>query len=155
MGYTGLKSVFDGDDAAGLAYMYVDAMTKLLRVGLKEKGNSVNPSGAVNIALFTESFILPVAEKISWTETEDLLEVLRNAFAKLDDELNEGTGLSADEWGGNSNKVMHLRAYSRLLTNLAKAIHTIETHADRIIAAMPMKSINEWREASLAKKKKK
>ena len=132
MGYSGLKSWMDGDDAAGIAYSHADAMAKLLAEALKEKGNGVNPSGAVNIGLFNEQFILPIAKPLAWADDsyKRLHAVIFSARTFLEAEIRDTVG---EVWEGDGgNKRMHLTAYRRMLKNLDKTLHILDHHVEQV-----------------------
>ena len=124
MGYMGLKNWGAGDDAACTVHCIQDDMAKRLKVALKDKGNYCNPSGAVNVGLINESFIAPIA--MQFRDADGLLEVLRKAHDSLADETVEAQKQSAAEWGGASNRRMHITAYKRLLKSLEKSIRVIK-----------------------------
>jgi hypothetical protein len=124
MGYMGLRNWGAGDMAASTVHCIQDDMAKRLKSALKDKGNEFNPSGPVNVGLINESFIAPIA--MQFRDADGLLEVLRTAHDKLANETIEAQGFSAEDWGGASNRRMHITAYKRLLKSLEKSIRVIK-----------------------------
>ena len=122
MGYSGLDAWSDGDDAAGIAYCISGDIVKQLKKGLREKGNEFNPSGAVNVGLINESFILPIVKDFKNLYGEELKKVLSDAYDKLATETIIAKSQSADEWRTAANKKTHIAAYNRLLKKLQKSI---------------------------------
>lgn len=125
MGYSGLASWNDVDDAAGTAYRISVDIVKHLKKALREKGNGVNPSGAVNVSLLNESFILPIVKNFKYLVGEELTEVLNDAYDKLASETIHAKSQSVEEWRTAANKKMHITAYTRLLKKLEKSISAL------------------------------
>ena len=113
MGYMGLRHFNDSDMAADLASVAVSKMVNELRVGLKEKANEYNTNGPINVALFFEAFIVPLADEYKsysdvWDlarDTKDLLEKHRNMSNKL-------------RWDDSANKKDHIGSYDRMIKSL-------------------------------------
>lgn len=135
MGYSGLRNCGDGDDAAGIVYTHVASLIKVLKTSLKEKGNEVNPSGAVNVGLFNEEFILPVAKRLSLFDPDSLSKVLLEAHTKLLAEIKEGQATTPSDWGNRNNKRMHLRAYVRLAKKLEMTLKILEVYPEQWMTA--------------------
>jgi len=138
MGYSGLNTWGDGDDAAGLVADHVHHLVKVVKKGLGEKGNEVNPAGAVNVALMNESFILPVAKQLSLADYNDqLYEALLQARKLLFKEIDDLTETSTNDWAGSNgrtgaqNKRWHLTAYNRMVKHLSETIRTLERYPDQ------------------------
>jgi hypothetical protein len=123
MGYSGLKTWNDSDNAADATYVALTSLGKSLLLKVKEKGNECNTTGAVNVALFNEAFILPIAKQLALADNETLKLAITEAREMLHLEYEEAYSVSNEEWGGRANKQMHLRAYDRMLNNLDKSIN--------------------------------
>ncbi len=110
----GLGHLNDSDNAADLAFSVVNQMVERLREGLAEKGNAYNTKGPVNVALFFEAFILPLADEYrSYAEMWDLVRDTKDALKKRRDK-SEVLNWDGDE----QNKKEHLDAYDRMLGSL-------------------------------------
>lgn len=115
MGYMGLDTYSDSDKAWDLSMVAINAMVDKLNEGLKEKGNSFNTKGPVNVALFFEAFIIPLEDEYSNNDqivmlakkTRDALKDIRNKSNELD-------------WEDENNKKDHIEAYDRMLKSLNK-----------------------------------
>lgn len=125
MGYSGLQDVSDSDGASDLAGFAIDAIVPQLKKGLREEGNEFNTSGPVNVALFNEAYLYPVRKKLNCVG-EKLLVVLESTRTRLKKEIVDSEKVSTEDWGGASNKRMHLTAYRRLLKKLDAVIEEIE-----------------------------
>ena len=146
MGYSGLKTWGDGDDAAGLVAEHVQHLVKVVKRGLKEKGNEVNPSGAVNVALMNESFILPVAKQLSLADYDDQLwNALLLVRGYLAGEIDDLKHTPSEEWAGSGrrtasqNRRWHLTAYNRMLKHMDETLHTLEHYPDKWMKAQQAK----------------
>jgi hypothetical protein len=128
MGYTDLQDWTGPDMAFDLVGFVTDDIIKRLKSALKEKGNEFNPSGAINVALFTEAFILPIAKPLARADGgyAKLEAVLSDAYTKLGAEYEAGKKLSADDWSCVENKRAHMKAYKRMLKNLDKTLLIFE-----------------------------
>jgi len=114
MGYMGLEHLNDSDMAADLASVVMDKMFKELKKGLKEKANEYNTNGAVNVALFFEAFILPVADEYKYCG--EAFDVALSAKTTLESQ-RANMKISLD-WDDEVNKKMHLDAYARMIKSL-------------------------------------
>lgn len=110
----GLEHINDSDMAADLAYVVMDKMFKELKKGLKEKANEYNTSGPVNVALFYEAFILPVADEYKYRP--EAFEVALSAKKMLEE--RRAMMKIALDWDDEANKKMHLDAYARMIKSL-------------------------------------
>ena len=136
MGYSGLRNWQCGDSSSSNTTTFIENTTKMLKSALRDAGNEFNPSGAVNVGLFTEAFLKPIAKQLSFADTDDekgLLPILKHAREKLVKEIKQGEKNTAENWGGYDNKRMHLRAYNRILKNLNETIQVIDTHAEKMM----------------------
>ena len=139
MGYSGLKSWNDGDDSAGVVYRHIDKLVPILKASLRESGNEFNPSGAANVALFNEAFILKAAKHYAIADScgeGTLLAVLESADKKLTKEISEAQKSAASAWGtgrgdGSANKRSHLAAYMRMRKNLRKTLSVLRRESWR------------------------
>jgi hypothetical protein len=126
MGYSGLSSWGDSDEAADLASYAVDAMVKKLRGGLRRKATSYNTDGPINVALIFEGFICKNKGFLT-SYSPELVKLAEDTLTAMEKEITKGKKQSAEDWGGSSNKQMHLRAYKRMAKNLQKFIKDSET----------------------------
>jgi hypothetical protein len=136
MGYMGLKSWMDGDDCAGLVHRHMDNIVAIVKRGRKEKGNWINPSGAVNIGLFNEAYIQPIAKQLSFTGNDELVALLSSVKLDLSLEIEDTRKVSNEEWGGAKNKRMHINAYKRMVKNLDNTLDTLEHYPERRMAQL-------------------
>lgn len=114
MGYMGLNSVRNSDSASDLAYDAIGSMVKGLRKGLKEEGNEYNTNGPVNVALFFEAYIIPLAEE--YQDYSDVWDLARDTKTELQAFRNK---MKENDWGKDvTNKKMHIDAYNRMLKAL-------------------------------------
>ena len=112
----GLDHLNDSDSAADLAFTVFSSMVKALRKGLKDKSNEYNTNGPVNVALFFEAFIVPVAEE--YQDYSDVWDLARDTKTELEKHLSMS---KKADWGGDlENKKMHITAYNRMLKALNK-----------------------------------
>ena len=63
MGYMGLSSIADSDNASDFAGDVMDAVAKVFKEHAKLKDNEFNTNGDVDVALFVERVILPAVKK--------------------------------------------------------------------------------------------
>jgi hypothetical protein len=111
MGYMGLKHWGESDMAADLAHHAEQSLVKVLRKGLKEKGNEYNTPGPINVALFLEATIKDAHYNDELSRLIlDTIELLEKLIAKT----------KREKWNDDSNKQMHMRAYRRMVRNLKK-----------------------------------
>jgi hypothetical protein len=111
MGYMGLKHWVDSDMAADLAANAEKALVKVLRKGLKEKGNEFNTPGPVNVALFLEATIKDA------DYSDDLSKLILDTIGLLEKLIVE---FKQEKWDDPSNKRMHMTALGRMVKNLKK-----------------------------------
>jgi len=134
VGYFNLRKCGESDGYADLAIGLCQSIAKLLKREVKDRGNDCNPSGAVNIGLFNEAFILPIAKTYALHDQEEIGEVLKTAHAKILKEIARGQKMSADDWGGASSKRMHLNAFTRMAKNLETTLKILEKYPDQWMA---------------------
>lgn len=113
MGYMGLECVCDSDAASDLSHFVFLGMIKTLRKGLKEKGNSFNTSGPVNVALFIEENLKPS----KFIYDHEMAKLAQDTKAKLEIQIKYSKD---SEWDCEDNKKYHLKAYARLIKSLNK-----------------------------------
>lgn len=109
MGYMGLKHWVDSDSAADLTANAEKALVKVLRKGLKEKGNEYNTPGPVNVALFLEATIKNA------DYNDDLSKLILDTIGLLEKLI---AATEREKWDEARNKRMHLNAYRRMVKNL-------------------------------------
>ena len=116
MGYAGLDSWVDSDNTFDMTSDIIEGMCESLNTHLKENSNSYNTCGAIDVALFFESFILPIKDEIEdmefvtdlASETSQELKKLIEAYEKAD-------------WNGDEdNKNMHITSCKRMLSSLSQ-----------------------------------
>jgi len=117
MGYMGLDHVNDSDGAADLAIDITDAMVKVLRRGLKEKGNDFNPDGCVNVALFFRDFILPCTA-VHYRTDDGLKKLAEETIELLNTNIENASVKNKGEWDSESNRKYHLTEYRKMKRNL-------------------------------------
>jgi hypothetical protein len=115
MGYSGLEHYNDSDLAAGAVSSVVSATVKALKKALKEKGNTYNTEGAVNVALYFETFMLPLRKEFASVWDDDLTKLALKVEKKLGKTIEE-----IRQWPNSENKSMHLEAYLRMRKNMKK-----------------------------------
>jgi hypothetical protein len=118
MGYMGLNSWVDSDRASDLSDDAIDAMLPVLEKGLKEKANGWNTEGCVNVALFIEAF-----KGSDFGNVIFMTERWRKLINKTIECLNKKIGVSKHiKWEDEGNKLMHIKAYQRMVRNLNKIL---------------------------------
>ena len=117
MGYMGLDGITDSDNAADLQYMVAKAMAAQLKKGLKEKGNTYNTSGPINVALIFEEAILPCLD--TYLYCDELMSVAVEAESMLAQMI---CPYNIDEWGQKDNWTWHMKAFKRMQKSLKKYI---------------------------------
>ena len=113
MGYMGLDSYGDSDEAANFVFTIEAAVGKLCKKELKNRANSYNTSGWVNIGLFAEKWL----KDVSIYSDTDLYRSLVKARDMIKEDIEDIK--KAEDWG---SKDMHLTAYRRIVKNLNKII---------------------------------
>ena len=118
MGYSGLDHVSNSDSASDAASDVMDAMVKEMRKALKERANSVNTNGVVNVALMFCDMIIPCQQKKygdPYSCHDSLVTLAETVVKKLDARIKRE---SKNDWGSDAkdkeSKSMHLRAYRRM-----------------------------------------
>ena len=122
MGYSGLSSWGDSDNAAAAMLDASEALAKSLTKSLKEKGNEFNTEGVVDVALFFESFVVPTGD--NYTSSEKMVALANKLVKKLEKLIKQSK--KADCWDGAENKRMHIHAYQRMLKNVSKFLARVE-----------------------------
>ena len=120
MGYAGLKSWVDSDNAADLTHSIFVKIEQTLKRELKEKDNEMNTNGPINIALFFETFLCPIAKDLY--SYPGLCIVAKDTIDRLE---NENITVAKDKtagWDSEKNRIDHLEAYRRMKKNLKKFI---------------------------------
>lgn len=112
MGYMGLESIGESDNASDAACDADLALAKQLAKNLKQRGNSYNTCGIVNVALYFEDRIKSIG---GCEEMIDVLETTKSGLQKLILEIQHDK-----DWKKDDNQVYHLTAYKRMLKNLRK-----------------------------------
>lgn len=124
MGYMGLKSINDSDLAADLTAKVLKEVAKELKKGLKEKGNSLNTEGCVNVSLFFEQCFCCSNDPCIYLD-ENLKAIATETKGKIDKLIFE-TIKEKDEWEESSNYQYHVSAYRRMVNNLKKFLEKSE-----------------------------
>lgn len=116
MGYCGLKTIGDSDMASGMAH---DALTKMVKSLIKSfredrVANEFNTSGAVNVGMFVETYIVPALkkDKNAFAYVEGLRDLVEDALGDLQEEIKGARKKS--EWDDEGNRLMHLNRYLEL-----------------------------------------
>jgi hypothetical protein len=117
MGYMGLKAWGESDLAAGATSSAIKALVKSLRESLKEKGNSYNTEGPVNVALFFEAFIVPLKDEYNECYVDELYKLAEDTAKKLKKIIKQA---EKADWDDSGNKADHLQAYKRMLKSVEK-----------------------------------
>ena len=113
MGYMGLDHYGESDMASGFVGTIEDAVGKLCKKELKDRGNTFNTSGWVNIGLFAEVWL----KDVTIYEDSELYRSLVKARDLIKEDIKEMK--KEDDWG---SKDMHLTAYGRIVKNLNRII---------------------------------
>ena len=113
MGYMGLDSYHDSDEAFDFVATIEKAIGTHCKKELKNKANSYNTVGWVNIGLFAEAWLKDVS---IYTDT-DLYRSLVKARDMIKEDIKDIE--KTEDWG---SKDMHLNAYRRIVKNLNKII---------------------------------
>lgn len=112
MGYSGLSSWMDSDEASDFRLTIADSLNKLVKKELKNRANEFNTNGIVNISLLIEGKTFD-ANLLDEKNRENLLlglqKMIKEASAK-NNNWDEG------------NRLFHLNAYKRLLKSVNKNI---------------------------------
>lgn len=124
MGYMGLNTITDTDMAADLTAKALKAVAKELKKGLKEKGNSLNTEGCVNVSLFFEQCFCRSNDPCIYLD-ENLKAVATEAKGKVDELISE-TNKEKDKWEDSANYREHISAYLRMSNNLKKFLEKSE-----------------------------
>lgn len=119
MGYMGLETITDSDLAADLSANVLSKVAKELKKGLKEKGNSLNTEGCVNVALFFEQCFCKTNDPCIYLH-EDLYNIALETKEQLEELIAETTK-DKEEWDAGSWRE-HMSAYRRMLKNINKFI---------------------------------
>jgi hypothetical protein len=109
MGYMGLNSWIDSDNAAAFVNNALFSMAKLVQKELKNKDNAYNTPGFVNVALWAESFL---PDDFVYRDQDLGVQLLR-AIEMLEKELVDLK--KEKDWG---SKDMHVTAYKRMIKSL-------------------------------------
>lgn len=126
MGYCGLDSWGASDMAADAVSSTIDAMVKVLKREIKDKGNEYNTDGILNVAFFNESFIYPARKEYGGVYSEGLVKLLDDCRVKLEKKIKKASKESNEDWGDKANKDMHIKAYRRLLRKLKATLEEME-----------------------------
>jgi hypothetical protein len=110
--------------ASDLAFTTVDAMCKVLRKGLRLKGNEWNTDGCVNVALFIEDIFGKKRDIPSQFAASDAFVGLVQNTLKLMEEKRRVEG--KEMWNSGSNKRMHMSAYDRMIRSLKRVLRASE-----------------------------
>ena|ERR1035437_1770106 len=108
MGYMGLGSVSESDNASDLAFNVSTAVAAVLKKGLKLQDNCWNTNGAVNVALVFEELIIPATDSAYFVDDE-MLKIAAKCVLMLEKENK----IATHEFGND---------YSRMITSLNKFI---------------------------------
>lgn len=110
MGYMGLDSWGESDNAAGFKSSLEEAVGELFDSEIQDEANSYNTPGSVNIGLLIEDGVLPIRllKPSQINILKDKLKVLIKDSSKKDDYEDEG------------NRLMHNKAYKRILKFIEK-----------------------------------
>lgn len=119
MGYTGLGSWGDSDHAFDMTYEVIEGMCDSLNSQLEEKGNEYNTCGAINVALFVESFMLPIKDELE--DMEFVQELIINTSGQLKELAKRYEEM---DWAEQDNKDMHIDSCNRMLDSLNKVYKT-------------------------------
>ena len=126
MGYCGLEGWSASDMAADTVSFTIDAMVKVLKREIKDKGNSYNTDGVINVAFFNESFIYPLRKEYGGLYNEGLIKLLDSCRVKLEKKIEKASKESNEDWGDKANKDMHIKAYKRLLKKLNATLEEMD-----------------------------
>lgn len=117
MGYMDL-TVIGSDLAADLNHEVNSAIARVLRRGLKEKGNDWNTSGSVNVGMWFNE--VACKNKALFAHDE-----MRNVAAKTLDMLEKRELIEAadkDQWDDESNRQYHSSTYKKIALSLREFI---------------------------------
>ena len=113
MGYMGLSVYGESDSAFDAAWNAINAMVASLEDNLdNEAGNCYNTCGVVNVALFFETFIIPIEEYGHHTKLQRLA---AKTIDRLESKIKHDKKLN---WDSDENKKMHMDAYNRMVNSL-------------------------------------
>lgn len=84
MGYSGLNCIFDSDNASDFTAHLMLTIANELTEHLKDKGDTNNTPGYVDVALIFEEIILPAAKNSPAMHTAELVGVARECSDLLD-----------------------------------------------------------------------
>ena len=116
MGYMGLNSSGESDNAADFVFIYKKAKTKtqrrqLIDSELKDFANNYNTPGSVNIALAMEDGIVR-GDDLTAKQLNRLRELLADLKLKSSSKYRE-------EWDDEYGRLEHNQAYTRMLRFIA------------------------------------
>lgn len=111
MGFMGLSSVCESDNAADLGYRVSDAVTKILKEGLKQTANEYNTSGPINVALIFEALIIP-AKSSTYILDEKLVKIAQECILLLKKEKAKVGSFDRD--------------YTRMIKSLTKFVKDVQ-----------------------------
>ena len=114
MGYMGLGSYGESDNASDFVSGIIDKIGRECKKELKNTANEFNTSGHINVALMAEVLL----KNIPIYHESDLYSALISARAKIQKDLVE---IKAEgQWRGRD---MHIKAYKRMVKSLTKIIN--------------------------------
>jgi len=114
MGYSGLETITNSDDAADLAHVVLTAAGKQLVKGVRESGNEFNTDGCVNVALIFEQCFTRSNDPCVYMN-DSLRQAAFLAVARIEKLI---AASQKAEWDDHRNKADHLRSYRRMLKSL-------------------------------------
>lgn len=109
----GLEHSVGSDSASEVVWMAADAVAKTLDNELKDKGNTYNTCGAINVGFYFDEVITP-CEDYHWNN-EALLKVAKKCSKKLSKLL---TVYQKADWEDKTSKDYHIKHVKRLLKSV-------------------------------------
>ena len=120
MGYSFI-TINDSDRANSFAHYTLDGVAKKMSNELKREESSYNTSGAVNVALFFESFITPNAQLFVFSES--FTRIAKQCKDLLSKEIEDTE--NPDNWEDESSRLYHNSRYKALLQSLEDFLQNV------------------------------
>jgi hypothetical protein len=117
MGYFGLRNYGESDSASDLASEALEKFLKVLKKGIKDKGNEFNTNGITNCALIIEAFF---SRNKKIYLNDDFIEFILKLKEMLEKQIEEFK--KDDTWSDEDNKKFHIKEHKRMLNSLNKIL---------------------------------
>jgi hypothetical protein len=117
MGYSGLDSWGDSDNASCFIYDVFDGLVKKIKKELKLKDNEFNTDGVINVYFYLEEFVFPISPDSIYQACDDIIEILDDVIVALEKILKKD---KKEEWESEENRQFHLGKYKEFIRKTKK-----------------------------------